>query len=205
MSSRLNLARRPFVDTRPANLALATLAIVAALLSGLAFRTVQRYYRDSDATRRAIGSLRVEIGRLEEARREREAALSRIDVAALAESARDANALALTGTFSWTRFLTHLERTLPWDVRVTAITLNPQAKAEGATGSGSARRAGEGVDVGLTLVARDPDAVPKLVRAFYASPWFDRPVPLSEQSPDRGEGDGRQIGFSVTYRGGAEP
>ncbi len=198
MPGRFNLARRPFVDTRPANLTAIFLAVLVGAFSFVAARTVTRYFSDSSRTRASIAGLRTEISNLEEARRRAEASLARIDVATLAADVDDANEIALRRAFSWTRFLTRLEKTLPPDIRIGSITLQkivaaPGAKALAHTGSG------ETVLVSLLLVSRDPNGLPKTIRAFDASPWFDSPTPASEDRGEKGLPEGRRLVLSVSY------
>ena len=197
-SARPNLARRPFVDSRPANLAAALLLAVVAVLTVVSVRTVRDYLVGSRASRDAVVSLRAEIGRLEASRREADAKLARFDLAGLRAGAEEANELARLRSFSWSRFLTRLERTLPNDVRVVSISLT---KKEGRAEAGAAASPREeAFREGLALVARDRDALPALLRAFYASPWFDAPVPLSEAGGDQGAFDGRSLTLEVLYR-----
>ena len=66
MAGRFNLARRPFVDTRPANLTAGILAVLVLGVSFVAVRTVFRYLDDSRRTREAITQLKAEIARLED-------------------------------------------------------------------------------------------------------------------------------------------
>ncbi|MGZ5427049.1 MAG: hypothetical protein ACXWE1_07545, partial [Thermoanaerobaculia bacterium] len=182
MPGRFNLARRPFVDTRPANLTAGILAVLVAALSFVAARTVIRYFADSSRTRASITSLRAEISNLEEARQKAAASLARVDVASLASDVEDANEIALRRAFSWTRFLTRLEKTLPSDLRIASIGLQ---KVTASSGSPALERSApsESVLMTLTLISRDPNGLPKTIRAFDASPWFDKPTPASE---DRG-------------------
>ena len=149
MARRFNLARRPFVDTRPANLTALVLLVLVLGVSFVAVRTVFRYLNDSRRTRDAIAQLKAEIAGLEEDRQRAEASLSRLDVAGLS-----ANAIALRRAFSWTRFLTRLEKTLPEDVRIASISLQKAAAAPGA-GGGVRGVSGETMTVGLTLISRD--------------------------------------------------
>jgi Tfp pilus assembly protein PilN len=192
MSNRLNLARRPFVDTRPANVTVGVLALVALVLSLVAWRTVSKYYRDSARTRGAISALQSELDALDKKKQAREATVARYDVPALAASARDANSIARWKAFSWSRFLSRLEKTLPDDDRITAIALSrpdPRALEAGADAYG----------LSLEIVSRSADALPGAIRAFYASRWFDNPVPHSEQTPDKAKGVGWVIHIDVTY------
>jgi hypothetical protein len=199
MARRFNLARRPFVDTRPANLTAGFLAVLVLGVSFVAARTVFRYLEDSRRTRTAIAELKTDIARLEEERQRAQASLERVDVASLAADVDDANAIAVRRAFSWTRFLTRLEKTLPADVRISGISLQKSASAAGATG-GLKSVSGESMLVGLTLISRDPNGLPKTIRAFDASPWFERPAPASEDRGEKGIPEGRRLILTVLYR-----
>jgi hypothetical protein len=199
MARRFNLSRRPFVDTRPANLTAGVLAVLVLVVSFVAARTVFRYFDDSRRTREAIAALKTEIARLEGERERAEASLARVDVAGLTADVEDANAIALRRAFSWTRFLTRLEKTLPASVRIASISLQKSAAAAGAAPS-LRSASGETVLVGLTLISRDPDGLPTTIRAFYASPWFERPAPSSEDRGEKSVPEGRRLVLKVRYR-----
>jgi Tfp pilus assembly protein PilN len=195
--SRPNLARRPFVDSRPANLAAALLLFAAIALTAVSVRTVHAYLADSRKTREEVARLRAEIGGLEASRRKAEAKLARFDLDGMRAGAEKANELARLRSFSWSRFLTRLERTLPNDVRVASIGL----VREDASAEGRAPGAVEDESrVSLSLVSQDPDGLPKVIRAFYSSPWFDEPTPLSEAGGEQASVDGRSLGIDVLYR-----
>ena len=199
MARRFNLARRPFVDTRPANLTAGILAVLVLGVSFVAVRTVFRYLEDSRRTRAAISQLKTEIASLEEERQRAESSLARVDVASLAADVEDANGIALRRAFSWTRFLTRLEKTLPAEVRIAAISLQKATAATGTAG-GARGASGESMTVGLTLISRDPNGLPLTIRAFDASPWFERPAPTSEDRGEKGAPEGRRIALNVLYR-----
>jgi Tfp pilus assembly protein PilN len=198
MPGRFNLARRPFVDTRPANLTAGFLVVLVAALSFVAARTVIRYFADSSRTRASIASLRAEISSLEEARQKADASLARVDVASLAADVEDANEIALRRAFSWTRFLSRLEKTLPPDLRIASIALQKRPEASGSRAAGRPGPA-ETVLVNLTLISRDPNGLPKTIRAFDASPWFETPSPASEDRGEKGLPEGRRLVLSVVY------
>ncbi len=195
MGHRLNLARRPFVNARPSTVAAVALTLLVLVLSVVSVRTLARYLDGSRRTRLAIASLRTEISSLEENRRRAEGRLAKFDLAALEASASDANAIAVRRSFSWTRFLSRLEKTLPYDVRVSAIALSRAERSEMGRPLPSRE-----IPVQLVLISRQPDGLPRAIRAFYASPWFDRPTPQSEDRAERGDPDGRRLTLSVLYR-----
>lgn len=195
-AARPNLARRPFVDVRPANVAAAVLLMAVVVLTSIDVKTVHAYLGGSKTSRGEIASLRGEIARLEEARRESERKLSRFDLAGMQAGAEEANALARLRAFSWSRFLTRLEKTLPNDVRVVSLALS---REEGKSADRKKPASEEAFRVTLSLVSRDPDGLPKLIRAFYASPWFDAPVPVSETGGEAGSVEGRSLVVEVLY------
>ena len=80
-------------------------------------------------------------------------------------------------------------------MRVETIRLS-RPKREQAV----APTAAETFDVSLRLVSSDPDVLPRLVRTFYGSPYFDAPTPLSEAGGERGSADGRTFSLDVVYR-----
>ena len=193
---RPNLARRPFVDSRPANVAAAVLLLAAVVLTVISARTVHAYLEGSRKSREAVASLRSEIELLEASRRDAETKLARFDLAGMRAGAEEANALARRRAFSWSRFLTRLEKTLPNDVRV--VTLGLARDEEGVAGREAAAGA-EAFRVTLSLVSRDPDGLPKLIRTFYASPWFDAPTPVAEAGGEQGSVEGRNLSLEVLY------
>ena len=196
MAHGLNLARRPFIDRRPVNVAGGVLAAGVLILSFVSVRTVVRYLDGSRKTRNAIAVLRDEISRLDEARRATEARLSRYDVEEILASADDANQIARRRAFSWTRFLDRLEKTLPADTRIAAISLASAEGSEVKAGGGK----NELFQVELTLVSRDPGGLTAAIRSFYGSPWFDRPTPHVEERGDRRSPEGRRLRIGVLYR-----
>ena len=195
MAHSLNLARRPFIDTRPPNLAAGVLLVAAVILTVVSVQTVVRYLDSSRRTRESIAALRTEIERLEGDRLAAQARLSHYDVDALAAGAEDANEIAIRRSFSWTRFLSRLEKTLPADIRVVVDRLAPLTG--GPQGAKPEKRL-FGVD--LTLISRDPNGLAKTITAFYASPWFDRPSPHNEEIGDRRPAEGRRLQLGVLYR-----
>jgi Tfp pilus assembly protein PilN len=202
MPGRFNLARRPFVDTRSANLTAGILAAIVVALSFVAARTVIRYFADSSRTRASIAALRTEVASLEEARQSAEASLARVDVASLAADVEEANEIALRRAFSWTRFLSRLEKTLPSDIRISSIALQKLAAASGASPAAVRRRPAEAALVNLTLISRDPNGLPRTIRAFDASEWFDMPTPSNEDRGEKGLPEGRRLVLSVRYHDG---
>ncbi|MEO6324274.1 MAG: hypothetical protein ABIQ65_06585 [Thermoanaerobaculia bacterium] len=202
MSTGLNLAKRPFVDTRPVTAAAVVLVLVVGVLSVISVRTIQRYLQDSSGTSLAIATLKEEAERTEHLRQKSESALARFDLDELGANSADANLIAGRRAFSWTRFLSRVEQVLPSDIRVVSISLSkPSTELRG----GQNRPADlDSVGVQLSLISRDPIGLVRTIRALYASPYFDMPIPRSDVSPEKGSAEGRQITMEVLYLDGGK-
>lgn len=192
--ARPNLARRPFVDARPANVAVVVLLLAAVAFSVTSVRTVYAYLDGSRRSREEVASLRAEIERLEASRRDAEQKLAKFDLEGMRAGAEEANALARLRAFSWSRFLTRLERTLPNDFRVVAVSLARPSATEAGDGPGAGASR-----LSLTLVTPDRDGMPRLLKAFYASPWFEEPTPLAEAGGEKGTAEGARLSIGALY------
>ncbi len=199
MPNRLNLARRPFVNTRPANAAVAVLILLVLVLSAVSGTTVKRYLEGSRLTRERILKLREELTALENQKRQTAASLARFDLFELSKGIGEVNAIARRRAFSWTRFLSRLERVLPDDLRVASIGLGKAAASGPEEVGAEAAQPLDSMDVTLGLVSRDPKGLPRAIEAFYASPFFEHPIPHYEETPEKGPGDGRLLSISVRY------
>jgi hypothetical protein len=85
---------------------------------------------------------------------------------------------------------------LPSEVRVASISLSREV--------GDPKKASEdeiqNMRVTLLLIGREPEVLPKVIRAFYESPYFDYPVPFSEISARDGKPEGTEMNIAVTYQ-----
>jgi Tfp pilus assembly protein PilN len=188
---RLDFARRPFRDERPA-LLVASLAFLGAAL--LFVGNVQQYrdfHRDIGGTGRQIEFLQ---DRLKKATREAEqsrAALNSFKVSALAQESRGLLRIVAERRFSWTTLLVRLERTLPPEVRV--IRLTPSFDDEGAT------------RLSIALIGKDAESVVRTIAAFARDPAFNAVALHTESTPEKGVPEGHLFNVTVTYRPVGKP
>lgn len=119
---RTNLSTRPFYNAHAVQALLGLFAVIVVVLT--AYNAVQLVRLGS--SQRTLGAKAAAAER-EATRLRAEAAqtLARVDQKELAvvdKAAREANAIIDQRTFSWTEVFGHFERTLPSDVRITAVT-----------------------------------------------------------------------------------
>ena len=158
---RTNLSTRPFYNVRAVQVALGAVALVVLVVTVFNVAQIIRL----SASQRTLGA-QAQAAEQDAARLRAEAAeiRQRIDPKELeivAVAAREANAIIDQRTFSWTDLFTHLEATLPADVRATEITPRPASSLVGIrVQARSVEDLGEFID-GLEKTGAFHDVLPK--------------------------------------------
>lgn len=168
----LNLASRPWQNTRPFWITVAVASVLIAILLVNNVQAAWRYYMETEETREEISQVqtRATVERQSAARfREQIETLDRRDLMRRVEFV---NRQIAERAFSWSRLLDDLERVLPNDVRLT--TLRPTVDRE------------EAVSLAMTCIAKNQDAYVDTIRQLTADSHFANPYPLSE-STENGE------------------
>jgi Tfp pilus assembly protein PilN len=169
---RHNLATRPFYNTRLVAANILGLAVVVGLVT--LFNVVQfTRLRASEATvgaRAALAEQEASTLRTEAARVR--AQIDSRDLETVATAAREANGLIDRRAFSWTELFSHLENTLPSDVRVTA--LQPRIDQ------------GDQFVVGISVVARQIEDLDDFIEALEKTGAFQRALAVQEQTNEDG-------------------
>jgi hypothetical protein len=160
---RTNLSTRPFYNVRVVQAALGALAVLLLILTVFNVAQIIRL----SASQRSLGA-QAQASEQEAARLRAEAARirQRIDpkeLEVVAVAAREANAIIDQRTFSWTNLLTHLEATLPADVRTVAITPRPADKL-----------------VSIRVQARSVEDLGELIEGLETTGAFHDVLPRSE-------------------------
>ena len=179
----LNFARRPFRDYRPVYLVAGAAILVGAILFAINASLYGRFRADVADTREEIAWL--------EQRQAR--AVAAYELSDLAVESRGLQRLVEERQFSWTTFLTRLERVLPSEVRLSR--LQPSFKDTGE------------VQVAIALVGRGPESVVRTIAALSRSPSFTTVDLKTETRPESKEGipEGYTFGLSTLYQPQAAP
>jgi len=201
----VNLASRPFANTRPLRRVAVALWLVGAVLAAVAGTLYWRSFFGIEGGREKIAavdrSLVVEQRRLAAA----EAELASMDLQRQNLEAAYLEARLRERTFPWSALFEHLAQVLPRKVRL--VSLSPQAgdprRDPANSGVAAVLRSRRPTSVGsssrvylqMTGVAANDEALTDLLDRLFGSEWFTNPSLPSER---RDEG---QIGFSlgVTY------
>jgi Tfp pilus assembly protein PilN len=179
----LNLARRPFVNTRPVvRVALLLWLLGALLLLG----NISLFWRYLSGSR----EMRVELDRMESQVRDERQRISQLeqriegyDLTGQNDKVAYLNRKIDERTFSWSLLFDRIAEVLPDDVRLTR--LSPRGVVEEEKGGRVVTRGGREEDGGrvvLTIAgaAKSDEALSRFVDNLYAHPSFEDPNPTRE-------------------------
>lgn len=202
MSRILNLARAPFVNSRPVVRVAAALWVLGGALlvtNVLLFAG----YRSSTAGRQAELELtRDRIAGEQKKIADLATALERGRVPQLAQQVQFLNARIAERTFDWGLLFDRLAEVLPWDVRVVSlspVTVQAETRA-GARGAAPPALTPDRFRLRIAGAAQSDEALLRFVDALFQHPSFQAP---DLQREDRKEGI--SFDLAVTYLPGAEP
>ena len=204
----LNLARRPFLNSRPV-VRIALLLWVLGFLLLLGNVSLFWGYLSSSADKRQqIARGAQEVARQQRAAAQLQGRLDNIDLVRQNEQVDFLNQKIEERTFSWSLLLDRLAEVLPNDVRLTRLTPRTDERAEGAGSSarsrparGKPRREGQ-IPLSITGETRNDEALLRFVDNLFAHPAFVDPNPTREE---RLENNLVRFELSVQYIPGGRP
>lgn len=178
----LNLASRPWQNTRPFWI---TVAVASVLILVLLVNNVQAawtYYMETEETRAAISDIQTRATAEKQAAARLQEQIDGLDRNDLMRRVDFVNRQIAERAFSWSQLLDHLERVIPDDVRLTS--LRPSIEENGR------------IQLALNCKAKNQHAYVDTIRQITADPYFHNPYPLSESTKDG------EVSFTlqVTYR-----
>lgn len=204
----LNLARRPFLNSRP----VVRVALLLWLLGlGLLLVNLWQFlgYRGRSADKREqIARSEAEIERQRAALARLQKTLDGFDLQAQNQKVDFLNKQIAERTFSWSQLLDRIAERLPNDVRLNRLAPLTGDKAERQLqrlGATSVRRSNKGSDLVPLLItgeARNDEALSSFVDSLFKPPFTDANPTREER-----EEDGKTLKFeiSVQYRPGPPP
>lgn len=161
-----NLSTRPFYNERLVGLALVGLLLVAVVATLLNANEVIARSSERAALRGQAEQDRTEATRINAETQALQQTVDRATLRLLAASTHEANELIARRTFSWTAFFGVIERTLPFDVRLVAVS--PRADR------GQFR-------VQMHVIARELDDIDEFTAALLGTGAFKDIVPTEQR------------------------
>jgi len=178
----LNLAAKPYRDYRPYIAVMAIGWLLVALMALNNLDTWYRYQHDTKTTREEIASLGRQTEMEQTKLQTAEQRLRTVNVPLMTAQTQYVNSVLAERAFSWSELLDRLERVVPDDVRLVAIS--PSFNKNGL------------VHLSLNCVGKTGQSMVSMIDRLNADPHFARPFPSSETNT----GTGYEFGISVDYR-----
>lgn len=178
----LNLAAKPYRDYRPYIAVMAIGWLLVALMALNNLDTWYRYQHDTKTTRDEIASLQRQTELEQTKLQTAEQRLRTVNVPLMTAQTQYVNSVLAERAFSWSELLDRLERVVPDDVRLVAIS--PSFNKNGL------------VHLSLSCVGKTGQSMVSMIDRLNADPHFARPFPNAETNT----GTGYEFGISVDYR-----
>lgn len=182
---RPNLARAPFLNTRPVWALGSALLLAAVALTAMSVSEflVKREEEEGLSARLAVLQQRRDVVAREV--QELNQALAGVPWRQLQGDTTALRQIAGKRGWAWTTLLADLERVLPWDVRLVSIA--PSVDDRGR------------VRLALVGVAAGRDSWLRLVTRLFNDASFADPVPASEEAPSATNPQGYRFQLAVRY------
>lgn len=203
----LNLARRPFLNTRPVNRVSLGLWILGGLLLLGNVTLFWSYLSGSTEKRADLARMREQVEHERQNVGKLEAQLAGLDLGQQNEQVEYLNRKIAERTFSWSLLFDRLAEVLPDDVRLMQLQPAPIGGDE-RSGVRAGRRRGEPLSsdrVPLIIQgeARNDEALLQFVDNLFAHRAFDNPD-LAQESRDEENQNRVRFDLRVTYLPGDE-
>lgn len=191
----LNLAKRPFTNTRPVTRAALVLWLLGLLLLVGNVSLFWSYLSGSGEKRADLARMESQREHEQRAVSQLEARLANADLEQRNKRVRYLNRRIAERTFSWSLLFDRLSAVMPNDVRITRLT--PQGLVEKeAPDTGVARPRDNRVSLSMSGVSRSDEALLRFVDNLFAHPAFNEPD-LSHEA--REENDFVKFEVQVRY------
>lgn len=191
----LNLARRPFTNSRPVVRAAALLWLLGLLLLLGNVALFWGYLSGSAEKREELARLEQQVERERQTIRTLESRIDGLDLEQQNRQVRYLNRKIAQRTFSWSLLFDRVAETLPDQVRL--MRLAPTGLAEDSEREALRDDEEEGEDevrLSISGVAKSDEALLQFVDNLFAHPAFDDPDPTRETR----EEDTNQVRFDLT-------
>ncbi len=182
---RPNLARAPFLDTRPVWLAGGLLAVVGVTLTLVSVWEVVNAHGEEQTQTRRLAALEARERSLRGEVEQENRLLAAVAWKKLQLETVSLEDVVARRRFAWSGLLSDLERVVPWDAHLTSIQPSQGQKGQ--------------VTVQLVGVAASRDAWLRLLQRLLTDDHFSDPVPQSEQAPAADNALGYKFAVQARY------
>lgn len=193
----LNLAQRPFVNTRPVTRVAMLLWTLGVLLLIGNISLFWSYLSGSAEKRQELARLNQEIEAQDRTVSQLEQRLARLELDEQNRQVRFLNRQIAARTFSWSLLFDRLAEVLPDDVRVVRLAPRPMGREEDGRRVDDDLPLDDRVRLAIAGQAKDNESIDAFVDNLFAHPSFGEPN-LSRESREEGA-DLIQFDVQVIY------
>lgn len=181
----LNLAQRPFVNTRPVTRVALLLWILGALLLLGNVSLFWSYLSGSAEKRQELASLEQEIERQDRTVSQLKQRLERLELDEQNRQVRFLNRQIAARTFSWSLLFDRLAEVLPDNVRIVRLAPRPLGRDEAARREDDEAPLDDRVRLAIAGEAKNNESIDGFVDNLFAHPSFGEPN-LSRETREEG-------------------
>jgi hypothetical protein len=184
----LNLAQRPFVNTRPVERVAAILWVLGVALLVWNLKLFMGYLGSSQSTRGKLGTLERDIAGEQRTNAELQGQVGNLGLDQENREVTFLNRKIEERTFSWSLLFDRIAEVLPDEVRLLRLTPSNVVQREIGLGARPSARELNPPPVVLTLhcEAKDDEALLRFVDNLFAHPAFSEPNLQNEEREDSG-------------------
>jgi len=184
----LNLARRPFVNTRPVERVAAILWVLGVALLAWNLKLFMGYLGSSQVTRGKLGTLERDIAAEQRTNAELQGQVAQLGLDQENREVTFLNRKIEERTFSWSLLFDRMAEVLPDQVRLLRLKPSNVVQREIGLGPRASARELNPQPVVLTLhcEAKDDEALLRFVDNLFAHPAFSEPNLENEEREDSG-------------------
>lgn len=194
----LNIARRPFINTRPVTRTSILLWLLGLLLLLGNVSLFWNYYSGSAEKRDELRRLEEDIERQQQTKAQLEQRLATLDLDQQNRQVRFLNNQITERTFSWSLLLDRVAEAMPDDVRLTRLTPRPLGRKASGRQAEDLEPLDDRVLLVIHGVSRSDEALDDFVDRLYAHEAFDEPD-LSRESREAEGDDTVEFDVQVIY------
>jgi Tfp pilus assembly protein PilN len=183
----LNLARRPFINTRPVTRVSILLWLLGLLLLFGNVSLFWSYLQGSEDKRAQLENLQQEVQRKQQTVNQLEERLASLDLEEQNREVRFLNRQISERTFSWSLLFDRLAQVLPDDVRLTRLAPERKSRRTVREEENEKEPADNRVQLIIQGESRSDEALYSFVDRLFAHPSFENPNISREAREDKGD------------------
>jgi type IV pilus assembly protein PilN len=180
----VNLATRPYEDTRQFWIRWGSAVALIAILTGALLYSTATEWSFAEKDRSIMSQYKAQIANRDQERSRAEAVLNRPENRTTRDRSQFLNQLIERKAFSWTQVFADLEKMMP--ARLHVVSIHPEVTEDNQ------------LQIKLVVAGESPERALDLVRKMEQSPRFRQPAVTSQNTQTNAQVPGDNVEFNIT-------